>query len=605
MYRLTHLLAEDFRSFRRVDLAFPTETAVTHVTGADFDRGGASNGAGKSTIPKAILWGLTGETDAGTTAKDYIRRGATDAAVEVSLVSSATGDEVRVRRTVGRKRPVRASIWVNGELDGDSYDAKAVSERLSGLLGFDAADLSRFSFISQGNDFSFATATDAQRKALVGRVARLDRLDDALTRCRGSRDKYRAKVDNLRLARASAETRLEVLREAVDVDVSPGPTEAEAAAAEIAVARATGLSEEAEAAYRVAAERFAADWPESRRRELMRERSDRESELIAATSSVVEAQTHVERLERLAKDSAVSCPSCGHAFSYDISAAELERRSTEWAERLSVRSEAIPGHEKRLADAIRALDAFDDGRTTARGDVDALAHDRDVRTGDLARARGEYAEVDRRRRAHLAEVAARDKAAAKVAEAEAALSEADAAVAAAEARLADLDYWTVALGSTGAFRSRLARKVLGRISAEVNAAMEEFGAGFRIEVSGYTEKADGTSSDKISVTAVRDDGERFKIPQLSGGQKTRIKLCCILALARMLNGRPGTEGLDLITLDETLDSIDAEGTAAAERIMRDSGATFLVVSHQPQFGQQANRLEVRREGGVSEVAWAG
>ena len=90
--------------------------------------------------------------------------------------------------------------------------------------------------------------------------------------------------------------------------------------------------------------------------------------------------------------------------------------------------------------------------------------------------------------------------------------------------------------------------------------------------------------------------ERHKLPkQLSGGQSQRV------AIARALGNNPA-----IILADEPTGNLDTKSSAIVQGILkglaREHGRTVVVVTHDPQFAAQADRIITIVDGRISHAS---
>jgi len=183
------------------------------------------------------------------------------------------------------------------------------------------------------------------------------------------------------------------------------------------------------------------------------------------------------------------------------------------------------------------------------------------------------------------------------------------------------------IGRSGAGKSTLARVILGLVAPHAGevrldgATLEQFGAERLGQLVGYLPQEvalfDGTIAENIAQMEVAHDAARvveaarraqvheviLKLPkgydtdvgagevQLSGGQKQR------LALARALYGDPV-----LLVLDEPSSALDAEGSEAlnrAVREMKEADGSVILMTHRPAAIASCDKLLVLEAGRVT------
>ena len=87
-----------------------------------------------------------------------------------------------------------------------------------------------------------------------------------------------------------------------------------------------------------------------------------------------------------------------------------------------------------------------------------------------------------------------------------------------------------------------------------------------MKISPTRTKADGGTSDAVTVTLVGAGGESGRYEAASGGERRRVDLAvslAVLELAEQFAGRSGST----VFVDEAFESLDADGREAAARAM--------------------------------------
>lgn len=152
------------------------------------------------------------------------------------------------------------------------------------------------------------------------------------------------------------------------------------------------------------------------------------------------------------------------------------------------------------------------------------------------------------------------------------------------------------------FKTYLANTKINAISQITNDFLEAIGSDIRISLSGYTMLKSGKIRDKIFVSLIRDGIDCGSFDKFSAGEKCRVELASVLALHKLsnVNCEEG-KGLNLLIIDEILDSTDESGLSNVFKALNDTQVTALVVSHGNIAENYPNRLIVSKQNGVSFI----
>ena len=183
MWYLKHISATDICSFRTLDYA-PAEGTTTLIFGHNADNESQrSNGAGKSTLIEAITLGLTGSPLRKVRAEEVVNDAAEECRVTLTLGNRATGEEMRIERTVPRRgtasvRCLLTQDGKTGEVAQPSVDAanRYILER----LGITREELFFAFILSRHRYADFLSASDREKKEIINRFSGGDSVDRAI-----------------------------------------------------------------------------------------------------------------------------------------------------------------------------------------------------------------------------------------------------------------------------------------------------------------------------------------------------------------------------------------------------------------------------------------
>jgi DNA repair exonuclease SbcCD ATPase subunit len=488
------------------------------------------NGGGKSALVEAAGLALWGETLRGASPWEADAEG-----VSVEAHVTVRGAELIVERSRSKGSP-KLSLRANRKLPVFENNTKTQSfiDSLCGTFDLWA----RTAVFSSSDAHTFSASSDAERKRLIESLLCLDRLDVAQQHAtKALRDvEYElvsaaCALDVKRALCASSEGRWRKL----EAEAKQVP-ERLVKACDIAAEHAAYYLKEFERAAELAAEEY---------RSVSASTAAVEGELSAA----VRAQTALQR---------DVCPTCKRPFEQGHEESHAKR----------VSAEELEGLQRRVTQSRKAEASAREGIQRARAAV-ADAHRECLRCeSDLREAR--FALTVKQRF---------DAAAEELLSAQAEVLAAEKEEKSAKEKAATLRFVREALGVRGA-RGRLLDDAVRALGAAASVWFQRFGAvGWKVHLKPTTERKSGSVVDVLSLEVTGPGGKTWRA--CSGGQRRRLDVSLLLALAELAAGARGTEPGTLF-FDEVFDALDEDGVDAVSVVLEHLARTrcVVLVSHQ-------------------------
>ncbi len=152
------------------------------------------------------------------------------------------------------------------------------------------------------------------------------------------------------------------------------------------------------------------------------------------------------------------------------------------------------------------------------------------------------------------------------------------------------------------FKTHLANTKINSIAQITNQVLKDVGSTLRVRLSGYTTTKTGKVRDKISISVIRDGEDKGSYLKCSNGEKARIMFANIVAMHRMTNLTSPSGGLNLICIDEIMDSCEEAGIMGVADIANKLGITLLLITQGMTSESYPHKLVVRKYCGVSTVS---
>jgi DNA repair exonuclease SbcCD ATPase subunit len=509
------------------------------------------NGSGKSSFVEGVALALWGESLRG----EPLWREGVGGSVTVQLdIGGKTLLVTRKRNKAGAKS--LTWYWVGGEPTKWETPTKA-QEALERIIGtFDT--WSRTCVLSSVDSAHFSLATDSERKRLLERLLGIDRLDAA--------------ANTARLDLRSAEQRVALAQS----EAANATSHVVAATTRMqqAVDGLKALNDSAATAKSATPEEIAKEVKRLKLAQL--EQTEARAEMDAMTRIAAEAQAELSQAERRARLAAQSaCPTCEQDIPETLKQellGEVERlreESKKACDTANKRQEFIREQLKELSEEIQQVGGFINSMET------------------LNRVRASNAGLHKTLKKQHAD-------------AEKALRDAKELAEKVEVALGELKtkvqlhkVVSEVLGLKGV-RAHLLDTALVRVEKVANKHLRVLSVGMAVELRSTTEKKTGGTSDAISLRVSVKGSSVRPYASLSGGERRRVDVALLLALAEVAGAAAGTTGSTL-WMDEVFDALDASGASAVGSLIERLGSSrsVVVITHSEALVSSIRATQLR------------
>lgn len=583
-----------------------------HKTGAN------SNGSGKSGIVNGLSLAITGDIIRDVNKEDFIRYGENFCRTLLVLKNKVLNKEMLVDRTVHLKKSQELKVFVNQECvydTGKDKNTDIAQKFIYDEIGINREDLLNYFIINQDNDSSFFSSNDTKQKEVIARFANFNKLDALI-------EKKNKEYDSFEQEKLSVNRKIDVATSLVqqyEKDIEE-------------------LEEDFEDGKRLIIQELEQEiisykedlqQKEKQIKEFVKRKKDLNDQIKEKKDNLVDtvevsAELVKLRSERRAKDEEfnetcklegklnnyvgglIECPKCNFKFNpkeqelteeqVRETLEEIEDLKTHLKEEL----EQLGIKIKRLTEKMSVVNEQQEYIESLEKDLSRLETSekntqRDLKSNleKIEKLKEELKKTEKETEPDTT------KEKDKILQQQKIIEECQNKLQEINKEQENSAFFKFHFSNKG-FRTYLANKSIKSIQDIVNYYLKKFSIDCQVQINGFTVLKNGDVRDKISVS-VLSEGKVQKFGAFSGGEKSRISMCSIVALNKLiLNTLPYGKGLDCLILDE-MDSMDEKGSEKVLEILNKSKITSVAILHGVYDIPYEHKVILVKEKGITKL----
>lgn len=548
------------------------------------------NGVGKSSIPLILEEVLFNKNSKGIKRGDVLNRNVSDKKYFISLEFekiTEIGTEVyliEVQR--GTNQSVKLSQFVGGLWeDLSSHTSTATYKNIENLLGFDQGIFTSLIYQSSAQSMQFLTSTDTVRKKFLIELL-------GLTKYTESFEVFKEVSKEVAIEVAEVETKVSTVQKWLDinlkVDLTPGsildvPEEPRDLSEELG-SITSEIKNIEETNKAITKNNQYGSFLASIELDFEAKKPAGNSELITSKANLEAEKRNALAEIKKAKELKDTCPTCKQKVA-DISfvpalIAEKEaivRSATEALVKIQVALELFDREASRFTLAEKKKQEFETYSSLYNSRLPSELKDKntlmdrvDTLRNSITTIEAKIKEVSDHNNKVLAKNAKIEVIIAQSADMQAELTELSSNLVVLSDRLAILEILKKAFSTNGLLAYKL-ECLVKDLEDITNKYLGDLSGG-RFQISFVV------VNDKLNVV-INDNGVEIDISALSSGEKSRVNTATLLAIRKLMQALSSTR-VNLLILDETIDSLDADGKEKLiEVLLNEPELNTFLISH--------------------------
>lgn len=582
-----------------------------------------SNGSGKSAIIEGTIFGLTGDSFRKVRAVDLIMNDEPSAEVVITMKNSISNKSIVIERMLDKKKASTVNIFVNGAphvLSSVNEYNKFILEEID----ISKDDLMNYFVVSKEKYQSFLLTGDTKKKEIIARFSNSNLIEGVDKLVEADAQTFTDKIYKLENTKSRLEGQIETLQSQIDNQTTQTDFETDRQE------KVDALNEQISAIDKKISEN---DLSIRQHKKMLTEAEEKLSkfsveDLKAKLKKAEAKETEITKLGTELKATAgeyetliaemnknlagtAVCPKCEHEFvvtdpEFDVAEGK-ELVGTLTAELIVTKSEI----SKKREDYVTAGEKRKEVESEIRK-IEGLMHTVKL---EVNKINSEISNCTRTKISYLSQVKSLEdsKESIKNMKFESNVKTLKENIKTANSEIKTIQESITRLSQEKQyliewvyvfkkFKTHLTNKSIKSIESFTNLFLTKIKTNLAVKMDGYKLLSDGkTVRENITVDILRNGLVEGPIEKFSGGEKVRVDICNILALQKLINLNSKSGGLDLLLLDEIVESVDSVGVSEILRQLNSINQTIAIITHANTIRDYDNVVVVTKQNGYSTV----
>ncbi|HNQ19907.1 MAG TPA: hypothetical protein PKI46_02470 [Bacteroidales bacterium] len=591
----------NFISHKNSEFVFK-QNATTMIQGINLDDDSQeSNGSGKSAVIEATIFAITGDSFRKVRAIELISNNESETNLEIELYNTVSSQTLLIKRNIKRRGGSEVKVFINGNEVVQS-SVNEYNKYILDLLDISKEDLMNYFVVSKEKYQSFLLSTDSKKKEIISRFSNSNLIDGVDKIIEKDVKEYDDAISELNNLTSKIDGQVEVYNE--QINNQQNKTEFENNKKQqidkISVQIDALLKENNINDISINKKEKALESAKKAEQEISTEDFDkklknveeREDELIKLGNEIKSTvQSYEDTISEINKNLAgsVECPKCKHEFittdpDFDV---------VEFRNLLPELENSLFEEKNKLENSRSEYKTIDTQKKEIKKQIQELKDKKHELKLSVKTLENEILNLEKNNQNNLSTVNrlekqilsiqeltfksdakdVKDKIKNLLNEKEQILEQ----ISELEVLKSQLVEWVYNFKK---FKTHLTNKSIRSIEAFTNLYLTKIKTNLNVKLDGYKLLADGkTIRENITVEIMRNGLIEGPIEKFSGGEKVRIDICNILALQKLINLNSKSGGLDLLLLDEIIESVDSAGVNEILKQLNSINQTIAIITH--------------------------
>lgn len=633
MYTPEYLHMKGFMSYVDEQVVFTPDTYIVHGVN-EFDRGQENNGAGKSAPLEALSIALLGAClRQGVTPVDFIR----DNEPQMYLcfrMKHTSGEAIEIQRTFFRKTTLsqKVSIFkINGESrkEIELVDPNHANNTILEYLDIQKEDLLNYYLISKDKYKPFFAAGDALKKQIISRFSNADLVNPAIEKSQQNVKAIERKIHEIEVKREGKRGEIDIIVQQIEKENARDINREREAAVnshELNIFNSQSNITQAKNQLKATAKSIAdidkrieeVDIRLAKGKSVIEELEEtvlKNTEIINTVQESLNAiKNKKSQADRLLMNK-VQCPSCSFEFSTVDTKTDLKKVAA-----------AVPVLQKLQEEGEEELGHIN---ATSRAIVSKKRQASELKA-ELEKQRAALVEQKQKLEIYSTQVAGNiEKYEEYIKNQQEAIATVNKSIESDKDRIKELEQQERACKSAleeieiemnscldeveeerqvsfhlERLKIELINKTVKVIEFYCNRTLNKMGSSLSVNIEGYRQKKGGKGLiEKITTEIYREGISVGNFSRFSSGERGRVEIANILALQTLINNSSKSGGLNLLFLDEIVESIDSQGiTGIVGELNESFDKPIFIVTHATYKGNYERLITaVKDSSGVSRL----